>query len=664
MNVEKKIEQKDQKKDQKKIGGLRIGFGKLDENGKPKITKELNFSPRRMIIWALIALLLLPGIFGMLGNLVFNKVSIPLSAAIEDIRAGKIEKVDVNGQELLLYYRSGSGNSGDSGGLGAESAVKTSRKEGQQSLNELLREENIDPNLVEINIKGGGITGSDAISIGTNVLFFAGLVFFFLWMMRQAHGAQDSVFGFGKSNAKLFTKGKQNIRFDHVGGLKEAKQEVEEIVDFLKNPKKYQKLGARTPKGVLLIGPSGTGKTLLARAIAGEADVPFYSMAGSEFMEMLVGVGASRVRDLFNTAKAHAPSIIFIDEIDAIGQARGGILSGGHGEREQTLNQILVEMDGFTPNDNVVVCAASNRPDVLDPALIRPGRFDRRVVLDLPDMEERLKILKIHAKNKPFEKKFSWEKVAKRTVGFSGADLENMLNEAAIMTARREGSIITMNDTEEAATKVKLGPERKRLQSNEERKLTAYHEAGHALVAHFLPKTDPVHRVSIVSRGMALGFTETAPLADKYQQTRSELMQKMAAALGGRTAEELFFHEITGGAASDIDYVTRLARSMVINLGMSDLGPIDFGPQSDTTEYGLRFYEPQNISDKTQEKVDAEVRRIVGEAHLIALDILKKNKTIMDKLAKALLDRETLDGDEFEKLIGQPKPEIKINFLS
>lgn len=633
-------------------GGLRIGFGKVDEKGT-KIVKEFHINFRRLVVWVLILLLLLPAALGMLGNLALKQASIPLSQAIDDIREGKINKVTVSGQELLLYYR-------DEAVAGVPN-IKTSRKESTESFLEVLNRSDIKPADLELTVDEGKFSGVDWINIITNVIFFVVLAIFFLWMMRQARGAQDSMFGFGKSNARLFTKGKQNIRFTDVGGLKEAKQEVEEIVDFLKHPKKYQKLGARTPKGVLLIGPSGTGKTLLARAIAGEADVPFYSMAGSEFMEMLVGVGASRVRDLFSTAKAHAPSIIFIDEIDAIGQARGGTLAGGHGEREQTLNQILVEMDGFEPNEQVVVCAASNRPDVLDSALIRPGRFDRRVVLDLPDLDERQKILALHAKNKPIANGFSWEKVAKRTVGFSGADLENMLNEAAIMAARRDAEKITMEDVEEAATKVKLGPEKRRLQSDLERKMTAYHEAGHAVVAHCLVHTDPVHRISIVSRGMALGFTEMAPLTDKVHQTKSELLQKMAAMLGGRAAEELIFHELTGGASSDIDRVTRVARRMVISLGMSNLGPIDFGPQYDVSDYGLRTYDSSGISDKTQEAIDKEVKRLVDEAYQQAAEILKREKKPLDTVANALIEKETLDGEEFEKKMGRPKASTKGN---
>ncbi|MEK9200860.1 MAG: ATP-dependent zinc metalloprotease FtsH, partial [Patescibacteria group bacterium] len=400
-------------------------------------------------------------------------------------------------------------------------------------------------------------------------------------MIRQARGQQDSLFSFGQSRAKLFDKGKQSVKFDDVAGVDEAKRELEEVVDFLKNPGKYKAVGARTPKGALLVGPSGVGKTLLARAVAGEAGVPFFSMAGSEFMEMLVGVGSARVRDLFATAKKAAPSIIFIDEIDAIGRQRGNGLMGGHDEREQTLNQILVEMDGFTPNDNVVVLAATNRGDLLDSALLRPGRFDRRVMVDLPDIEGRKAILGIYAKNKPFVEKINWEAVAKRTVGFSGADLENKLNEAAITAARESKKQIEMKDIEEAATKVKLGPQKKRTQTDDDKKMTAYHEVGHAVTTWAQDGMDPVHRISIVSRGMSLGHTLVPPSSDRVHETKTRLLSQITMMMGGRAAEELIFNEVTTGASNDIDKATAVARNMVMEYGMSSLGPINYGPQQD-----------------------------------------------------------------------------------
>src|SRR3989344_2603379 len=457
-----------------------------------------------------------------------------LSTLLNDIKDNKIEEIVVQDQKLIVTYKDGE--------------TKYSTKEPSISLPELLDRSNIDPTKVNYVISDqslGKIFG-EVIGLVLPILLMAGL--FLLILRSQNRGVQD-VFSFGKSRARLFAKGKQDITFADVAGVDEAKKELEEIVDFLKNPAKYRPVGARTPKGVLLFGPSGVGKTLLAKAVAGEAGVPFFSMAGSEFMEMLVGVGAAGARGLFAQAKTQAPAIIFIDEIDAIGRKRGRGLMGGHDEREQTLNQILVEMDGFNPNDNVAVIAATNRGDLLDPALLRPGRFDRRVVLDMPDREGRIAILKIHARGKRFAPKINWERVADRTVGFSGADLENMLNEAAIQAAREGVESIVVQHIDEAATKVKLGPAKRKLQSDEDRKITAYHESGHALVSHLLPKTDPVQRISIVARGGSLGHTFIPPAHDRTHETRSRLLQQVTAMLGGRAAEEVVFNEMTAGAA-------------------------------------------------------------------------------------------------------------------
>ncbi len=608
---------------------------------KPRVVKlemGFRFDPKKSILWILIFLLFVPFLFSLFRA--GNSGKISLSQLLSDIKERKIDKVEIDGPTLTAKYKDGD--------------VRGSRKEDGQDLTTVLRQADIDLTSLDILVKDQ-MPGRIVFDILLNVLPMVLMVVFFLFLFRQARGAQGDIMGFGKSKAKLFAKGKQDVKFSDVGGLKEAKRELEEIVDFLKNPKKYRDVGARTPKGALLVGPAGTGKTLLARAVAGEANAPFFSMAGSEFMEMLVGVGASRVRDLFDTAKKAAPSIIFIDEIDAIGRMRGHGSMGGHDEREQTLNQILVEMDGFQPNDAVVVLAATNRADLLDPALVRPGRFDRRVTLDLPDLEERKYILSIHAKNKPFAEDVNWDRVAKRTVGFSGADLENMLNEAAILIARENRDKIMSADIEEAALKVKLGPEKKRLQSELERKMTAYHEGGHAIVAHFLPHTDPVHRISIVSRGRALGFTMTPPEQDKYQQTKDELEETISVMLGGRAAEKLIFNKLTGGVSSDLERVTRLARAMVMDYGMSELPPLNYGPIYEVSDYGRAMMEPYEISEELKKKVDASVERIVNDGWERAVAILKKNKKALDAVADRLLEVESMDEDEFVQVVGTPK---------
>ena len=612
-------------------------------SNKKKIRKfemkfKLNF--RRMLLWLLIFLLFVPFLITIASDFTASK-EIPLSQVISDIKEDKVEEIEITGASLTVNYKD-------------QEDPEKSRIEEGWSLVSLLQNEDIDPGSVKITVADQSMSRFWFELIGT-FLPLVLMAVFFLFLLRQARGAQDGILGFGRSKAKLFSKGKQDVKFDDVGGVDEAKQELEEVVDFLKHPKKYIAMGARTPKGVLLVGPSGTGKTLLARAVAGEAGVPFFSMAGSEFMEMLVGVGASRVRDLFGTAKKSAPSIIFIDEIDAIGRMRGHGSAGGHDEREQTLNQILVEMDGFSPNDNVVVLAATNRGDLLDPALTRPGRFDRRVEISLPDIDERKRVLKIHGKSKPVVKGMDWDRMARRTVGFSGADLENMLNEAAIQAARSERKEITWDDIEEAATKVKLGPSKKRLSDDYEKRMTAYHEAGHALVAHFSPHSDSVHRVSIVSRGRALGYTMTPPEQDKYQMTKSELVEQMAVMMGGREAEDLVFGELTAGASSDINRATRIAHAMVTDYGMSTLGPIYLGPIYENSDWGRAMMEPTKVSNEVQSKIDKEVAKFVADAQKLARKILEENKDLLDKISAALIKDETIDGEDFTKLIGQPK---------
>lgn len=592
-------------------------------------------------LYVVIAILFFPFLMSFFS--VPKESQISLSGLVRDVSEDKVGKVEIVGSQLIADYK--------------DESQKVARKEEGQDFVSILKAANIDLSKVDIKVKD--VSSTQLIwNLLLNALPIILMVIFFFFIFRQARGAQDGIMGIGKSKAKLFIKGKQNKKFADVGGMDEAKKELEEIVDFLKHPKKYTKVGARTPKGVLLVGPSGTGKTLLAQAVAGEANVQFLSIAGSEFMEMLVGVGASRVRDLFATAKKLAPAIIFIDEIDAIGRVRGNGSQGGHDEREQTLNQILVEMDGFNTNDNVIVMAATNRGDMLDPALVRPGRFDRRVLVRLPDLEERKYILNIHSKSKPFAKDFDWEKVARRTVGFSGADLENMLNEAAIAVARSSRTEINMEDIEEASLKVKLGPSKKRLQDKKEREMTAFHEAGHALIAHVSPNADPVHRISIISRGRALGFTLTPPEKDKLQVTKSELIDEMAVLMGGRAAEELVFGELTAGASSDIDRATRIARAMVVDYGMSVLGPMNFGPQYEQSDYNKAWGEPSKISDKLQEKVDEEILKFIDEAREKATKVLKKYRKQLDLVSNKLIEVESLDGDQFEKLMGIKKSKI------
>lgn len=614
-------------------------FGKK-ENGKGRRRFILKF---KLNVWTILlgvflVIFILP-LFFSFAQTQSGESRVDISQALSDIKEEKVEKVTIENEKITLKYKDGS--------------TKTTTKEPGESFADLLNKEGIAPTKVNYTVVDQSLTKviGDILSIVLPLGLMA--AFFFFILRAQSKGAQD-IFSFGRSRARLFAKGKQSVTFADVAGVEEAKKELEEIVDFLKNPAKYRKIGARTPKGVLLFGPAGVGKTLLARAVAGEAGVPFFSMAGSEFMEMLVGVGASRVRDLFAQAKSSAPSIIFIDEIDAIGRQRGRGIMGGHDEREQTLNQILVEMDGFTPNDNVMVIAATNRGDLLDPALLRPGRFDRRVVLDMPDKEGREAILKIHARGKKFSRSIDWGRVADRTVGFSGADLENMLNEAAILAARENKHTIGMKDIEEAATKVKLGPAKKKLQSEEDRKITAYHEAGHALVTHVLPKMDPVHRISIVARGMSLGHTLIPPAADRTHETKSRLLEQITAMLGGRAAEEVVFNEMTSGAQNDISQATKLARAMVIEFGMSSLGPINMGPDMGLGDFGqLEWYEQSSVSPAMQEKIDLEVKNMIDACYKEAILLIKKNRETLDKIVERLLIKETLDRDEFESIVGK-----------
>lgn len=532
-------------------------------------------------------------------------------------------------------------------------------KESQDSFDEILQRHNVDAAKVKQGIYQREFTTSRIFGFLMDALPAAATVVFFVWMFRQSRRVGADIFSFGKARARLFSKDKPQAKFSDAAGVDEAKQELKEVVDFLKNPQKYRALGARVPKGVLLVGPAGTGKTLLARAVAGEAGVPFFSMAGSEFMEMLVGVGSARVRDLFQTAKQSAPAIIFIDEIETIGRHRA-LAVMTHGEQEQTLNQILTEMDGFEPNTRIVVIAATNQPQLLDPALIRPGRFDRRIVLDLPDIEDREAIIKIHMRGKPFAEDVNIPRLAQRTVGFSGADLENMLNEAAILTAREGRPKIRAGDLEAAATKVELGPERKRLQSDEERKMSAYHEAGHAIVSFALPHTDPVHRVSIVSRGLALGYTQILPQQDRYNQTKTELLERVAVLLGGRAAEELQFGEMTIGAGNDLERANRIARAMVVEYGMSELGPLAFSFHQPVN--GWPYNPPEEsvvYSDEMAGRIDKQVKKIIDDGYERAKNVLAERKEKLDAVASELVKRETIEGEEFRRMMGGAKSNIK-----
>lgn len=558
----------------------------------------------------------------------------PISTVLKEVKNNKVQNLEILEDKIIVHYKN-------------DTFSRTTKEPGA-SLFTLMKESGINPLSVQIQNKSAS-QFSNVMNILINVVPTVLMIGFFIFLFRQARGAQDSIFSFGQSRAKKFNKNMSKITFKDVAGIKEAKEELQEVVDFLKHPEKYRKVGARTPKGVLLVGPAGCGKTLLAKAIAGEAGVAFFSIAGSEFMEMLVGIGAARARDLFKTAKLNSPAIIFIDEIDAIGRMRSSGVMGGHDEREQTLNQILVEMDGFEPTEKVVVIAATNRGDLLDPALMRPGRFDRRITVHYPDIEEREAILVLHSKGKPFEKDVVWRKLARRTVGYSGADLENMLNEAAILTARENKEKITMHILEEAATKVKLGPEKKRMQTDEDKKLTAYHEAGHAVVTRSLPNMDPVHRISIVARGMSLGHTLIPPQKDIVHETKTHLVHQITAMLGGRAAEELVFNEITTGASNDFNQATAIAREMVTEYGMSSLGPINFGDSYDITSWSRS--EGNSLSEETKGKIDHAVSILINDCYKNSLEIVKAHRPQLDAVSAALLEKETLDQDEFEKIM-------------
>ncbi|MGE5264231.1 MAG: ATP-dependent zinc metalloprotease FtsH [Acidobacteriota bacterium] len=570
---------------------------------------------------------------------------VPISKLGQDVQLGNVKRISVDGTKLNITYRDG---------VTATSAKSTTDGSIEKTLSNL----GVSPAQmagVEIVYQGASPWG-DILPVAMAflpLLFIGAILIFFL---RRTQSGGNPIAAFGKSGARVFSSDQPTITFADVAGVDEAKQELQEVVEFLKEPGKFTALGARIPRGVLLVGPPGTGKTLMARAIAGEANVPFFSISGSEFVEMFVGVGASRVRDLFTNAKKHSPCIVFVDEIDAVGRHRGAGVGSSSDEREQTLNQILVEMDGFDTDTNVIIVAATNRPDILDPALLRPGRFDRRVILDRPDMIGRRQILEVHTKGKPFAKDADLGAVAKLTPGFTGADIENLVNEAAILAARRNQKTITMLELSQSIEKVMAGPERKsRVINDEEKRVLAYHEAGHALVMQVLPHCDPVYKVSILSRGTSLGYTMSLPEADRYLQHQSKFMDDLAGALGGRAAEEIVFGDVTTGASDDIARATNIARAMVTRYGMSEmLGQRTYGAHEELIFLGREISEQRNYGEQVAEQIDAEVKRIIGTAYSKAKQVLSAYREQLDAVANRLTVAETIDREELTRLVARP----------
>jgi cell division protease FtsH len=571
-----------------------------------------------------------------------------INQVASDIQQGKVERLIEDSDRLQVIYTDGT--------------EKISHKEPNATLVDQLKAlgvttDQLNANKVKIEVKPPSAWLGIATALGYILPFIIlGGVFWFVF--RQAQGSNNAALSFGKSRARMFTGDQPTVTFADVAGVEEAKEELKEVVEFLREPEKFISLGARIPKGVLLVGPPGTGKTLLAKAVSGEAGVPFFSISGSEFVEMFVGVGASRVRDLFDQAKRHSPCIVFVDEIDAVGRQRGAGLGGSHDEREQTLNQMLVEMDGFDTDTNVIIMAATNRPDILDPALLRPGRFDRRVVLDRPDMRGREAILKVHVKGKPLAPEVDLGVLARSTPGFVGADLENLVNESAILAARRNKKLIGQAELEEAIERVIAGPERKsRLISEEEKRIVAYHEAGHAVVMNTLPEADPVHKVSIIARGMAGGYTMALPEEDRTLMPRKKLLADMVGLLGGRAAEEIVFDDITSGASNDLERVTRMARAMVTRLGMSEqLGPMVYGQKEELIFLGREISEQRDYSEAVAEQIDQEVRRLVNDAYTRSRQVLLEYRDKLDAVAQRLLEVETIGREEFESIFPPPVP--------
>ncbi|MFA7115439.1 MAG: ATP-dependent zinc metalloprotease FtsH [Candidatus Omnitrophota bacterium] len=579
----------------------------------------------------------------------FGTQPIPINQLAADIEADLVGKIEIKENDVYITYRD----------LTNRAATTTAKDPNTGLIEQLVQlgvspEKLRDPNLkIEVVLPG---FWANAVTLLINFLPFILMAALFFFFIRQAQGSNNAAMSFGKSRAKMITGEHSTVTFADVAGVDEAKEELQEVVEFLQEPQKFIALGARIPKGVLLVGSPGTGKTLMAKAVSGEAGVPFFSISGSEFVEMFVGVGASRVRDLFDEAKKHSPCIVFVDEIDAVGRHRGAGLGGSHDEREQTLNQLLVEMDGFGTDTNVIVIAATNRPDILDPALLRPGRFDRRVMLDRPDKNGREAILKVHSRGKPIDSSVDLGEIARSTPGFVGADLENLVNEAAILAARRNKKVITRDEFEESIERVIAGPERKsKLMNPREKKIVAYHEVGHAIVTSVLPEANPVQKVSIISRGMAGGFTLSLPVDDQYLESKKMLTAQLATMLGGRAAEEIMFNDITSGASNDLDRVTKLARRMVTRLGMSEkLGPMVYGQKEELVFLGREISEQRDYSERVAQTIDEEVHNLVDSSYTTAKEILVKYKEKMIEIAEKLLEVETLSKEEFEELFPTP----------
>ena len=602
--------------------------------------KKPNKSIKNILFWVAAGVILIA-----LWNLFWTpsaiKRTVTFSQFLAEVEENKVEEVIISQNQIKGKYNDGT-------------TFKTVVPSQYDDLVKILREHNI-------NIEVKDTTRNPWFSYLFTWFPFVILIFFWIFFMRQMQAGGNKALSFGKSRAKLFSTTQKKITFKDVAGVDEAKEELQEIIGFLKDPQKFQKLGGRIPKGVILVGAPGTGKTLLARAVAGEADVPFFSISGSAFVEMFVGVGASRVRDLFDQGKKNAPCLIFIDEIDAVGRERGAGLGGGHDEREQTLNQLLVEMDGFDSNEGIILIAATNRPDILDSALLRPGRFDRRVVVNMPDVKGREGILKVHVKNIPLADDVDLSVQARSTPGFSGADLANLVNEAALVAARHGQNKVTMKDMEYAKDKVLMGVERKSMIiSEEEKKSTAYHEAGHALVAAIIPNADPIHKVTIIPRGMSLGITQQLPLDDRYTYSKDYLEAQLSVLLAGRVAEQLFLDKTTTGAASDFEKATEIARKMVCQWGMSDLGPLTFGESNDLVFLGRDLVMHKNFSEKTAELIDIEIKKIINRNYERSTELLEKNRSKLLKIAEELLEKEVLNSEEIEAIVREKMVSKKV----